>query len=201
MKGMVVGSWIETWKKLYGEKAVDSAMQRVGIEKDRVFTPLEDVADNDVYNMLEVFLKSSGKTRDEVLKETGKENIYQFYRYYPNFFKKTGLLSFMSSMNDVHASLTRRMKNARPPLLDFEITGDTEIKEYRTKELADAEALILWQSLTSKEQKERRIIAGLVHKYVDDGCINYWEDDFLIEYAVYEPKPDLKNNYLSLIHI
>ena len=31
MKGMVVGSWIETWKKLYGEKAVDSAMQRVGI--------------------------------------------------------------------------------------------------------------------------------------------------------------------------
>ncbi len=78
---------------------------------------------------------------------------------------------------------------------NFEITGDTEIKEYRTKEIAEAEALILWQSLTNKEQKERRIIAGLVHKYVDDGCINYWEDDFLIEYAVYEPKPALKNDY------
>lgn len=71
---------------------------------------------------------------------------------------------------------------------DLEITGDIDIKEYDTREKSEAEALILWRSLTSNEQKERVIIAGLVHKYVDDDCINYWEDDFLFEYIIYETK-------------
>ncbi|HNV05605.1 MAG TPA: heme NO-binding domain-containing protein [Petrotogaceae bacterium] len=174
MKGMVVGSWIETWKKLYGEKAVDSAMQRVGIEKDRVFTPLEDVPDADVYNMLEVFLKSSGKTRDEVLKETGKENIYQFYRYYPNFFKKTSLLSFMSAMNDVHASLTRRMKNARPPLLDFEIIGDNE-------------ATIKYSSFRDM----RAYFLGLL-----EGSSKYFNDP--IVYDIIEQSSDSKGSFIKI---
>mgnify|MGYP007112008321 FL=1 len=49
--------------------------------------------------------------------------------------------------------------------------------------MAEREALDLWQHLTINEKKERRIIAGLVNKTVDDdGDISYWNDDYLNEY-------------------
>ena len=69
---------------------------------------------------------------------------------------------------------------------NFVITGDIAIIEYPTKEMAEREALDLSQQLTIKEKKERRIIAGLVNKTVDDdGDISYWNDDYLNEYISY----------------
>ncbi len=124
MKGMVVSTWIDTWKETYGKEKINKLLKEIGIEENRIFTPLEEVEDKMVYKIIELISSSTGKTREEILKSMGKKNIKTFHSYYPNFFKREGVLSFLSAMNDVHKSLTKRIKGAKPPAIDFEITGE-----------------------------------------------------------------------------
>ncbi|HBT51051.1 MAG TPA: chemotaxis protein [Petrotoga sp.] len=121
MKGMIVETWLETWKNTYGEDYVNELLTEIGIQKNKHFSPFEDLEDIKVFKLLDLISKSTNKSKEEIMKELGKKNIYTFKKYYPNFFKKKGLLSFLSSMNDVHKSLTRRIKGAKPPAIEFEI--------------------------------------------------------------------------------
>jgi methyl-accepting chemotaxis protein len=121
MKGMIVETWMETWKNTYGEDYVNQLLTEIGIPKDKHFSPFEDLEDSKVFKLLDLMSKTTNKSKEELMKELGKKNIYTFKKYYPNFFRKKGLLSFLSTMNDVHKSLTRRIKGAKPPAIEFEI--------------------------------------------------------------------------------
>ncbi len=44
MKGTVVATWVKTCRKLYGEEAVDQAMNAVGWQ-GKIFSPMENVED------------------------------------------------------------------------------------------------------------------------------------------------------------
>ncbi len=121
MKGMIVETWLETWKNTYGEDYVNQLLTEIGIPENKHFSPFEDLEDSKVFKLLDLMSKGANKSKDEIMKELGKKNIYTFKKYYPNFFRKKGLLSFLSTMNDVHKSLTRRIKGAKPPAIEFEI--------------------------------------------------------------------------------
>jgi len=121
MKGMIVETWLETWKNTYGEDYVNQLLSEIGVEKNKHFSPFEDLEDTKVFKLLDLISQTKNKSKEEIMKELGKKNIYTFQKYYPNFFKKKGLLSFLSTMNDVHKSLTRRIKGAKPPTIEFEI--------------------------------------------------------------------------------
>lgn len=121
MKGMLIETWLETWRNTYGNDFVNEMMDNVGIPRNKHFSPFEDLEEEKVNSLLDLMTKKSKKSKDEIMKELGNKNIYTFKKYYPNFFKKKGLLSFLSSMNDVHKSLTRRIQGARPPAIEFEI--------------------------------------------------------------------------------
>ena len=121
MKGMIVETWLETFKNTYGQDFVNDLLSQIGISKNKHFSPFEDLEDDKVFQMLDLASKKSNKSKEELMKELGKNNIYTFKKYYPNFFKRKGLLAFLSTMNDVHKSLTKRINGAKPPAIEFEI--------------------------------------------------------------------------------
>ncbi|SDC80936.1 heme NO-binding domain-containing protein [Geotoga petraea] len=174
MKGMVVGTWIDTWRKLFGDNLVDKAMNNVNIPTDKYFTPTEEVEDKKVYSMVDTISNGTGKTKEEILKEMGKKNINTFYSYYPNFFKREGLLSFLAAMNDVHKSLTKRIPGARPPRIDFDIESEKV-------------AIVTYSSFRDM----RYYFLGLL-----EGAADYFNDN--MEYEILDQGSDSEGSFMKV---
>ncbi len=128
MKGFVMGVWLETWRRLYGEKVVDSLLEEFGIDPKKVFTPTEDVSDDLVVRYSQRLAQKVGKSYEQLWEETGYNNIKSFYKFYPSYFRKENMLSFMSAMDSVHRALTRRIRGAKPPRVIFELLGTNKAR-------------------------------------------------------------------------
>ncbi|MBP2033955.1 methyl-accepting chemotaxis protein [Clostridium algifaecis] len=134
MKGTVIATWMKTCRKLYGDEIVDKAMDSVGWGSSKVFSPAEDVNDAEVKNVIEDISKSSNNPTNMVWKEIGLDNINEFHKDYPAFFKHENLYSFFKSMFDVHVAMTKKFPGAKPPLVVIEpISNRTAIFEYKSK--------------------------------------------------------------------
>ncbi|ABR30284.1 chemotaxis protein [Thermosipho melanesiensis] len=119
MKSFVMNIWINTWKKLYGEKVVNELIESFNLNTEVLLNPINDVEDNFVVKFSQELSKKVGKTYEQLWEETGFENIFTFRSYYPGYFKKDGILSFLSVMDMVHRALTRRIKGAKPPRIIY----------------------------------------------------------------------------------
>ncbi len=128
MKGMLVNIWLETWKGLYGEKIVRTASEENNLDPKRVFTPLEDFDEKKIKTISAQIMKKSGDNEKEFWRKTGKSNIKNFHKFYPEYFKKPGVLSFLSAMDMVHKILTKRISGAKPPRIIFEQLGENTAK-------------------------------------------------------------------------
>lgn len=117
MKGTIVSAWIETCKELYGEEITNESMISVGINKDRFFTPSEDVEDRVALGIVENIGKKLGKTADEMWQTMGNHNVTTYTKTYPAFFRYQNLYSFLQAMYDIHVVVTKRVSGAQPPIL------------------------------------------------------------------------------------
>lgn len=134
MKGTVVSTWIKTCRKLYKDDVVNEALKSASIPIDRTFSPLEDVNDAVVNQIFGHIAKSNNKDIFSLWKMIGKDNIKTFQHDYPAFFKHNSLYQFLNSMNDVHKVVMKRIRGAKPPILDMTPISTTEaIFEYRSK--------------------------------------------------------------------
>ncbi len=124
MKGMIVKTWLETWKKLYGANSVENIGKKSKLDIHKNFSPFEDVEDSMVIDFSKLLCSEKNIKPEELWKKTGKENITTFFKWYPIYFRKKGVISFLSSMDNVHKLLTRRIKGAKPPRIIFEIVDD-----------------------------------------------------------------------------
>lgn len=48
MKGTVVATWMRTNRKLFGDSRVDEAMNYVGWGSGKIFSPIENVDDQEI---------------------------------------------------------------------------------------------------------------------------------------------------------
>lgn len=134
MKGTVVSSWIESCRKLFGDKIVNEALEAHQLPVDRVFTPLEDVKDNIATGIIDHIGNAVGKNHKEIWGTMGQENIKTFSKNYPGFFRHESAYQFLKSMNDVHVIVMKRFKGATPPLLDVKpISSHSILFTYRSK--------------------------------------------------------------------
>lgn len=134
MKGTVVSTWLTTCRRLYTADLVFKAMEAVGVDRDRIFSPLEDVDETLVKNLFTKISTSASVKPEDMWREIGLENIETFYATYPGFFRHVRAFQFLKSMNDVHKIVMRRIKGAQPPGLDLEILNDYEsLFIYRSK--------------------------------------------------------------------
>jgi methyl-accepting chemotaxis protein len=119
MKSFVMNIWITTWKKLYGENIVNELSSKFNLDEQNLLIPTNNVPDELVVNFSRELAKKVGKTYEELWQETGYHNIKSFHSFYPSYFKKEGVLSFLSAMDSVHRALTRRIKGAKPPRIIY----------------------------------------------------------------------------------
>lgn len=134
MKGTVVSSWIESCRKLFGDKVVNQALEAHKLPVDRVFTPLEDVKDEIAVGIIDHIGNAVGKNHKEIWGTMGQENIKTFSKNYPGFFRHESAYQFLKSMNDVHVIVMKRFKGATPPLLDVKpISSHSILFTYRSK--------------------------------------------------------------------
>lgn len=120
MKGTIVSTWVKTCKRLYGDDVVVKCIELTGWERNRVFTPLEDVNDKQIFGFIDRVAQAVGKDIKEVWGVIGENNLKTFAEDYPMFFKKVELFKFLKALNDVHAIVVKRIKGANPPALVLE---------------------------------------------------------------------------------
>lgn len=134
MKGTVVSTWIKTSRQLYGEAKVDEALSSVGFTANVAFSPLDDVEDNKVFELIKHLSQATNNDVGKMWRAIGLDNINTFSRDYPGFFRRENAYQFLSSMNDLHKIVMRRINGAKPPILDMEILGGSKATlTYRSK--------------------------------------------------------------------
>lgn len=120
MKGTVVATWMRTNRKLFGDSAVDDAMEYVGWGKGKIFSPIENVEDGEVKKIMSYIAKNQSMDVGTLWKKIGQDNIISFSQDYPAFFKHDNTYSFLKSMFDVHVVMTKKFAGAKPPLVVIE---------------------------------------------------------------------------------
>lgn len=134
MKGTVVATWVESSRKLFGNKVVEEALLHNKLATDHIFTPFEDVDDNKARGIVEHIGQLTGKSSKDIWFTMGEENIKTFSTNYPGFFRHESAYHFLKSMNDVHAIVMKRIKGAVPPGLDIvPVSSHEAIFTYQSK--------------------------------------------------------------------
>lgn len=134
MKGTVVATWIKTMKKHYPQEKVEKALTSAGISYNRIFNPLEDVDDEIPFTMVKTLANETGMAYEALWKEIGIDNVNTFYENYKSMFKRESVYDFLSGMNSLHKVVMKKIKNAKPPILDMEPIGKKEAYfTYRSK--------------------------------------------------------------------
>ena len=119
MKGTVVATWMKTCRSLYGNECVSEAMQAVGWSKDRIFSPVETVEDEQIFRVVKLIAEKKHVSEKELWKIIGLENIKTFHDDFPSFIKTKNLFSFLRALFDVHVIMTKKFKGAKPPLVQI----------------------------------------------------------------------------------
>lgn len=133
MKGTVVGTWIKTCRRLYGDEEVDRALDMVGFGTGKMFSPLEDVEDGQVNKFVKQLAESVGIEVKELWGEIGEDNINSFFQTYPAFFEHENMYSFLRALFDIHVVMTQRIPGAKPPIVKIEpISKDTAVFSYNS---------------------------------------------------------------------
>ncbi|MBP2636456.1 MAG: hemo-NO-binding protein [Firmicutes bacterium] len=134
MKGTVVGTWVNTARKIWGDSLTSEAMQYAGWQPDKMFLPTEEVDDAKPKAFVKYLAEKTGKSQDEVWLNIGKDNVRTFSQAYPAFFRQESLYSFLRSMYDVHVVMVKRIPGAKPPeLLIDPVSEYSAILSYRSK--------------------------------------------------------------------
>lgn len=134
MKGTAVGIWIKTLGRLYGEEAIQEKMEIAGMDPNKAISPLDDIEDAKVYRLMDEVSRTFSVEKNKLWQIIGEDNIRGFYETYSGFFRKNNMFQFLSSMNDVHQIVRKRISGSNPPVLDMEIHGSNEAHMiYRSK--------------------------------------------------------------------
>lgn len=134
MKGTVVATWVRTCRKLYGDSIIDEAMKAVGFGREKIFSPLENVDDDQVNNLVGYISKKTNTNIKELWTNIGKDNVISFLNDFPAFFQHENLYSFLRSLFDIHVVMTQKFPGAKPPIVSIEpIAAKEAIFTYESK--------------------------------------------------------------------
>ncbi|KGN03107.1 chemotaxis protein [Clostridium novyi A str. 4570] len=134
MKGTIVATWINTCRKIYDKNTVALAMESVGWKENKIFSPIEDIEDRYVQDIMKYISESKNISINELWRAIGKDNIQTFFKDFPAFFEHENLYSFFRSMFDVHVEMVKKFKGAKPPIIDIKpISTKKAIFKYNSK--------------------------------------------------------------------
>ncbi len=117
MKGSVVVTWLKTLDRMQGVEFMDKVFARHNWDRSRVIAPKDDVADGTIFGIIRDVSETAGLPLAELWREIGRNNIESFHNWFPSYFERFSLKSFLMLQDEVHAQLTRMIPNAKPPRL------------------------------------------------------------------------------------
>ena len=126
MKGTVVATWMKTCRKLYGDSVVDSAMKLVGWNARKIFSPTENIDDEQIKNIIDIISKKQNISTPDLWRNIGKDNLAAFHKDFPAFFQTENVYSFLKSLFDIHVVMTKKFVGAKPPLVGIEPISSRE---------------------------------------------------------------------------
>lgn len=126
MKGTVVATWMRTNRNMFGDSTVNEAMNYVGWGSEKIFSPIENVDDNEVKKIMAYIANKENMNIGVLWRKIGQDNIKSFSKDYPAFFEHENAYSFLKSMFDVHVVMTKKFVGAKPPLLSLEPISERE---------------------------------------------------------------------------
>ena len=127
MKGTVVSTWIRTCRDLYGNDITNKILKSVNWSEDKVFAPLEDVEDINIFKFIDNMAKEINMSKEDLWQIIGENNLTKFAEDYPIFFKKGSLYRFLESLNFVHAIIMKKIKGAKPPKMKIDVVSNDSI--------------------------------------------------------------------------
>ena len=170
MKGTVVSTWMKTCRKIYGDSIIQKAMSSVGWEENKIFSPIENVDDDTVKNVIKRIAEQINMSTSELWKIIGKDNILSFHADFPSFFKQPNMYSFLRSLFDIHVVMTKKFTGAHPPLVSI-------------KPVSSTEAVFTYQSKRGMFD----YFYGLL-----EGCIDFYKEDVKVQ------ELERKSDYLAV---
>lgn len=126
MKGTTVSTWVKTCRRLYGDQVVDQAMITAGWSSDKIFTPNDNVDDEQINLVMGEVAKSQNLPVGDLWRVMGKHNIQSFFSDFPAFFDHENLYGFLKSLYDIHVVMVKKFPGAKPPLVSIKATGSKE---------------------------------------------------------------------------
>lgn len=117
MKGTVVATWLKTCRKIYDDDVVNNAMSSVGWKTNKIFSPAENVDDEEVNKVVGFIAKAKNVELNKLWRIIGKDNILSFFRDFPAFFEHENLYSFLRSLFDIHVEMVKKLPGAKPPII------------------------------------------------------------------------------------
>lgn len=126
MKGTVVATWMRTNRNMFGDSTVNDAMDYVGWGRQKIFSPIENVNDDEVKRVMSYIAQKENMSISSLWRKIGQDNIKSFSKDYPAFFQHENTYSFLKSMFDVHVVMTKKFAGAKPPLLSIEPISSKE---------------------------------------------------------------------------
>lgn len=134
MKGTTVSTWMETCRNLYNDQVVNEAMSKVGWGDDKIFSPLENVDDEEIKQVIAYVAKENHIKVEDLWSRIGKANTTTFHHNFPAFFEHENLYAFLKSMYDVHVVMVNKLPGAKPPLVQIKAINKRQaIFSYRSQ--------------------------------------------------------------------
>lgn len=134
MKGTVVKTWINTLIRAYSKEFIHPRLEASGIDPSKTISPIDNIEDDKIFTFIGRVAHDQQLSTEDLWLKIGEDNITSFYQGFGSFFKKDNLFQFLSSMNDVHQVVRKRIKGSNPPGLDLEVIGpQTARLTYRSK--------------------------------------------------------------------
>lgn len=134
MKGTVVKTWINTLTRAYSKEFIHPRLEASGIDPNKTISPIDNIEDDKIFSFINKVATDQQLSTEELWLKIGEDNIISFYQGFGSFFKKDNLFQFLSSMNDVHQVVRKRITGSNPPGLDLDVIGpQTARLTYRSK--------------------------------------------------------------------
>lgn len=128
MKGTIVTTWLNSLRKIFSDEVVDSALASVHWDKTRIIHPLENIPDEEIFQVFTQVSKDTNESVKNIWRKVGNQNIEMFQKWFPSYFERNSLRGFLIMMDDVHHQLTKIISGANPPRLIATEINEKEIE-------------------------------------------------------------------------
>jgi methyl-accepting chemotaxis protein len=129
MKGTIVKCMEDLVGAKFGAAKWKECLKRAGFVESKLYSTLEDVSDADVMALMKAVGEAAGLSGPQVMSAFGEHwsTVYAPKLYKPFFDSAKSTRDFLLKLDDVHVTMTKSIKSARPPRFKYEWQGDKHL--------------------------------------------------------------------------